>query len=178
MNSTKSISAAELIARLQKDPEWVQKDAEREIKRKAKEAELRADEAPLIIDLDAVGIKVVSVWDLVNSSANYADAIPVLYTHLSRAYRAETKEGIARALTVVNARGSAARFILCELQSSLEKNTPHSVRWALANALTVVADSSMVKEIKTMISDNNFKDIHERLKVALRTALKPFKEHT
>jgi hypothetical protein len=46
-------------------------------------ARLRAEEEPLLADLRAViGWKVESVWDLVNTSAKYTEAIPVLLKHL------------------------------------------------------------------------------------------------
>ena len=45
-----------------------------------------------------------SVWDLVNTSANYAEAIPVLLRHLLLPYSDRTREGIARALAVPTAR--------------------------------------------------------------------------
>jgi len=164
--STESMSAAELMARLQSDPEWVRKNAERESKQNATEAAIRLESESLIADLKAVGMNVASVWDLVNLSTSYPQAIPVLCRHLLRPYRHEITEGIARALTVAEARGSAARVILAELQR-LPDGAQHSVRWALANALTKCADASMLTEIKALVADDRYKDVRERLKVTL-----------
>jgi ABC-type phosphate/phosphonate transport system substrate-binding protein len=42
------------------------------------------------------------------------------------------------------------------------------VRWALANALTVVADASMINEIKALVRDDCYQDMKERLETALK----------
>ena len=41
-------------------------------------------------------------------------------------------------------------------------------RWALANALTVVADRTDVDQIKTLADDPAYEDVHERLEEALK----------
>jgi hypothetical protein len=42
------------------------------------------------------------------------------------------------------------------------------LRWVLANALTVVADESMVGAIENLIADNQYADVRERLETVLR----------
>ena len=167
--ASKSMSAAELMNRLQSDPDWVRQNAEREARHKAaveeRREEMRPEQTPLVTDLAAAGIKVDSVWDLVNAKGPYPAAIPVLATHLQRVRHPVLREGIARALTVPEARGAAARVILEELQRS-SGESPHSVRWALANALTVAGDQSIVGEIKALIADDQYADVRERLSTA------------
>jgi hypothetical protein len=168
--STKSMSAAELMSRLNNDPDWVRENAERVVRRKAAadklDEELRPEETPLLADLAAVGVKVDSVWELVNTKWPYPAAIPVLAAHLQRVRHPVLREGIGRALTVPEARGTAARVILSELQRPYGES-PYSVRWVLANALTVAGDDSMVDEIKALIADNRYADVCERLKTAI-----------
>jgi hypothetical protein len=65
---------------------------------------LRAEEEPILADLRAVGLEVKSVWDLVNRSSPYPGAIPILLKHLIRLYSDRTREGIARALAVPDAK--------------------------------------------------------------------------
>jgi len=48
-----------------------------------------------------------------------------------------------------------------------ERESP-SVRWALANALTVVADKSTAGEIQEMLGNSSFRDVHAVLKLALK----------
>jgi len=166
----KSETAAELMSRLQSDPDWVRQNAEREAKRKAAaeklEEELRPEEALLLADLAAAGVKVESVWDLVNAKWPYPAAIPVLAAHLQRVRHPVLREGIGRALTVPEARGAAARVILSELQRP-SGESPHSVRWVLANALTLAGDDSIVDEIKALIADDRYTDVRERLTTAV-----------
>lgn len=62
---------------------------------------LRAAEAPIIRDLGAAGVSVSSVWDLVNTSEPYPDALPVLISHLERGgYPDRVMESVGRALAV------------------------------------------------------------------------------
>jgi hypothetical protein len=164
---TKSMSAAELMGRLQNDPEWVRQNDEREACHKATVEELKTEQIPLLTDLTAAGVKVDSVWELVNAKWSYPAAIPVLVEYLQRVKHPLLREGIARALTVPEARGGGGRVILLELQR-ISDESPHSVRWVLANALTVTADQSMADEIKTLIADDRYADVRERLTAALK----------
>ncbi len=94
------------------------------------------------------------MWDLVNAKRSYPTAIPVLSAYLQRVHHPLLREGIARALTVPEARGIAGRVILSELQRPPDQS-PHSVRWVLANALTVVADETMADTIERLIANTN-----------------------
>ena len=102
-----------------------------------------------------------------NAKWPYPTAIPVLSAYLQRTRHPVLREGIARALTVPEAHGVAGRIILAELQRPYDQS-PHAVRWVLANALTVVADESMAGAIETLVADDQYADVHERLKTALR----------
>jgi hypothetical protein len=167
---TKTISAAELMSRLQSDPDWVRENAEREARHKAaverRRDEMRPEQMPLLADLAAAGVKVDSVWDLVNAKWHYPAAIPVLAAHLQRVRHPVLREGIARALAVPEARGAAGRVLLSELQRP-SGESPHSVRWVIANALTVVGDDGIVDEIKALIADDRYTDVRERLTTAV-----------
>jgi|SRR5579885_2483013 len=167
----KPMTAAEAMAILQSDPEWVRKAKERETRRKIIEAQLKAEERPILEELAAVGCKVDFISVLVNSSTSYPEAVPVLCKHLPLPYDPKIREAIARALTVREARGVAGGVILAELQRSPEQSPP-ALRWALANALTVTADPSLTEEIKKLLLDERFMDVHERLKLALKKSQK------
>jgi hypothetical protein len=77
------ITAAEHMALLQKDPEWVARHAAREAARLRREQELQREEGQLLFDLMSIGIQVESVWDFVNTADKYPAAIPVLLRHLA-----------------------------------------------------------------------------------------------
>jgi len=165
------LTAAELMDRLQGDPDWVRQNAEREARRERAvaqlQAELKPEQTPLLAELAEVGCLVTSVWDLVNTAAPYPAAVPVLTKYLRVTRHPVLREGIARALTVREARGIAGRELLQELAA--QKDPPCSeVRWALANALTVAADKSMIDEINEMAADPRYVDVHERLTATLK----------
>src|SRR6266702_4401382 len=98
------ITARELIAKLQVDPEYVARREAQEGEWAERSAGLRVEEEPILADLRCVGWDVESVWNLVNTSVGYREAIPVLVKHLLLAYSDRTREGIARALAVPDAK--------------------------------------------------------------------------
>jgi len=168
--------------RLQSDPEWVRENARREAEFEARveqaKREMDPEEKPLLADLASVGIQVETLWDLVNAKWDYPAAIPILAAHLQQVRHPRLREGIARALTVPEARGAAAKVILAELQKADNSSSemqwaigrPREVRWALANALTVAADKSMADTIEALIANDQYADVRERLKKALAKA--------
>jgi hypothetical protein len=89
------------MAQLAKDEEYQAKAAALEAEMQVRRQELHAAEQPIVLDLKAVGIEVQSVWDLVNSSDPYPDALPVLMNHLELGgYPARVMESLGRALAV------------------------------------------------------------------------------
>lgn len=94
----------ELLNQLQNDPDYQQKHRAAEAERLARERELRQAQKPLIEALHKVGVDIQSVWDLVNTSKPYPDALPVLMEHLERGgYPERVMEGLGRALAVKSA---------------------------------------------------------------------------
>ena len=85
---TKGTTAAEvqreLQARLDNDPEFAREMAARDAERQERVQRLRLAEQPIVKDLRDAGYEVSSVWDLVNTSVPYPDALPVLLAHLQR----------------------------------------------------------------------------------------------
>lgn len=164
-------TAADLMAELLADPEWVAREREREAKKQAAALKFRAEEEPIIADLAKVGFEVGSVWDLVNTNKNYPAAIPVLLDHLCRPYHERIRNGIIRAMTVKEAKGIAGAAILDELRREVDSEN----RWVLANALTVVAERKDIAAIEALHSDPAYEDVRERLGKALKNLSKPGK---
>lgn len=95
------ISAAELAAQLADDQEYQVASAARDRDLRAQATKWREAERPIIEELDRAGIKVASVWDLVNTDEPYPAALPVLLDHLERGgYPDRVMEGLGRALAV------------------------------------------------------------------------------
>jgi hypothetical protein len=102
------MTLAEHHAQLKAEGKWdeyVARKQEREEAFRRREEELTRAEAPLVQALAEVGLEVESVWDLVNrATRHYPQAVPILLDHLQRPYPDAIREGIARALTVAEAR--------------------------------------------------------------------------
>src|SRR5262249_50216182 len=82
----KQQTAAELMARLAREPAFAANKQRKEVEEQRTLAMLKEEEQPLIADLKAVGVIVETVWDFVNTSASYRVAIPTLVRHLSMPY--------------------------------------------------------------------------------------------
>lgn len=96
-----AVSAEELAAQLESNPDWVRDRDAREAERQERARRLSEAEQPIAADLRAVGVLVDSPWDLVNTSDPYPAALPVLMGHLERGgYPARVMEGLGRALAV------------------------------------------------------------------------------
>ena len=173
MNAQKkqSMTVKEWLARLNNDPEFVRRQQERERKRSAEVAKLRAElkpeQDPLLAELAKAGYPVESVWDLVNTRTPYPTVVTILVKYLRIARHPVLREGIARALSVPEARGAPARDLLEELKRRADDQSKNEARFALANALATAGDDSMRTDIETMIADPRFDDLHETLRLVL-----------
>lgn len=95
------ISATDLMAELEADPEYVAHQQGQDAELQRMEDESRRAQAPLVEELRAVGVEVDSAWDLVNSSTPYPLALPVLIKHFERGgYPDRVMESLGRALAV------------------------------------------------------------------------------
>jgi hypothetical protein len=164
----RSIGAWELMQQLQADPEWVAQDAVRSVKHETKvriqAAAVKPEQDPILNELAEVGYASDSVWDLVNTNESYAAAIPILVKFLPLVRHPVLREGLARTLTVPEARGMAGEVLLAELR----KEADSELRWVFANALTVAADRADAVAIKAMLDDPAYEDVGERLGKALK----------
>jgi hypothetical protein len=165
------VTAAEFNARAAADPEFQRKRAERKARHAALWAEMEPEHAAIRRDLAAVGLKVSSIDEVINMSAPYPKAIPVLVQHLATARHPVLRDALARALTVREAEGIASGPILRELKR--EPNPGSETRWAMANALTIVAVPADADEIAALVEDPNFEDVRERLTQALKNLRRP-----
>jgi hypothetical protein len=127
----------------------VEQKKRRDLELEARKAELDLAQAPLLADLLAAGYSMTSVWDLVNTTEKYADAIPVLFVHLQRAYPVPIREGIARALAVPEAK-YGWQVILERYRIEQDQR----VKAGLAAAIAVLADAKVVDEVIALARDS------------------------
>lgn len=145
----KRITAAELMAELNADPEFVAKRQQREEELLEREAGYRRAEAPLVDELRTAGFEVDSAWDLVNTPGSYPKAVPILLAHLERPYPAAVREGIARALAVPDARAAGWSVLMRLFAEEREKR----VKDGLAVALAAAADDQVIGDIIALARD-------------------------
>ena len=150
MNESKT--AAELLEELQQDDEYQLQQQRRMQMFDAERDALSKEEEKLVDELNSAGASVKSVWDLVNTEEKYEEAIPVLARHLNQPYSSKIKEGIIRALTVAEARGAVGSALIEMFRS---ENDDY-VRWAIGNALAIVAESEDIENISALLSDDSY----------------------
>ncbi len=167
------LSAADLTARLQADPDFLARKQERERERAERSAGLRTEEEPILAELREVGWNVNSVWELVNTSTPYREAIPILLRHLLLPYSDRTREGIARALAVSDARDAwptlAAAY--CNAPHGQENGIRLDAKSGLAVALAAIATEDVLDELITLAKDRS----QSRSRVLLLKALRKSK---
>lgn len=146
----KKVTAAELMAKLSADPEFVAKRARDEEERQKREAEWCSAEAPLVEELRAAGVVVKSVWDLVNSTAPYPAALPILLNHVQRSYPAAVREGIARALAVPE-----AKFGWDVLTRLYRDEQDERAKDGLAVAVAAAASSELIGDVIALARDKS-----------------------
>ncbi len=134
------ITAAEYIRRTENDPAYQARLREMEAEREQLRQRCTEDEAGLVGELRALGLRVESVYDLVNNHPHpvlqnkfigpYRQAYPVLLKHLRLAHEPNIREGIIRALIVRDLPVEAHSLLLEQLRS--ENNRIHRGCLALA----------------------------------------------
>ena len=145
-------TAAELLAELRQNPEFVAREQLREAQNRQREEASRLEQAELLKELTDTGVRVKSVWDLVNTREKYLEAIPTLVRHLSLPYSAGVKEGIVRALTVDYAGSKALRELIRELGKQ-DDDSETSMKWVLGNAIATVAKSNDADTLVGLATD-------------------------
>ena len=138
-----SKTAAELMAELERDPEFVRRRAEREADLETRAASHKRDEATLVSQIRAVGYPIDSVYDFVNGTSTYQDAYPVLVQHLDEPHDERIREGIIRALTVRDLDEKS----LAALLANFRDESNRYLKWVLANALETALPASRKREL-------------------------------
>lgn len=163
---SKPKTAAELMAELHANPQWMAAKAKREEELECRSAELRAAELPILEDLWKAGYAdVKSVWDFVNSREPYTSAIPILVSHLSGQYPDPIREGIARALSVKAAR--KVWPLMVEAYKVTSTDEFPRTKEGLAIALASLANDKVIDDVIAMFSDRGNGDSRLNFVLAL-----------
>jgi len=146
------VTAAELTARLQADPEFVAKQQERERALAERVARLRAEQAPIVAELLKAGVQLHDLWDLIQRSAPYPTAIPILLKHLRLPYSDATRETLARSLAVPDARFAWHTLVAEYIKAPMVRLGAKS---GLAVALAATATDSVMDELIALAKDRS-----------------------
>lgn len=133
--------------------------------RRRRVEEYREAAAPLLAELAAAGFDVASVTALRRQGAEWRGAIPILLAWLPRVGNADVKEDIVRALSVPFAKPAAAPALVAEFRRA--DPAQEALRWAIGNALEVVADDSVLDDVVEIVRDRRNGTSREMFAVAL-----------
>lgn len=127
------------------------------------------DKEMVVAALRQCGLDVSSVWKLVNTRESYEEVIPILIEMLAKVQDLGEVEGIARALTVKEAAPAAAQPLIAKFRHLINDRSrrAESVRWAIANALTVVANKDSTDDIIELLASPESGSSRQMLALAL-----------
>lgn len=148
----------ETMDRLRSNPRWLAQRDEQRRQHRSAAALLLEDEQPLVLALRDGGVGVNSVWDLVNSAASCAPAIPILVAHLEKPYHPRNREGIVRAPAVKEARPTAWEPLLRAYENcpAEEQHLPpleRGLKDALAGTISFIAGKTKTAELQRLARD-------------------------
>lgn len=145
MPRRKPRTAAEFSAELERNAEYQGRLARNKRDAEAQGEAAAADERPLVADLERSGLRIHTVYDLVNDIATPPEAVPDLLHHLDVPHLPIVREGILRALAYSHLRAAA----LDPLKQFFARSQISSERWLAANALSTMASFA---ELRTAVS--------------------------
>jgi hypothetical protein len=154
----------------------------REQERVERAARLRDEEKPTVTELRNLGWNVNSVWDLVNTSDRYELAIPILLKHLALPYSDRTREGIARALAVPDARYAWPTLVVEYRKAPMgrgvvapgdAKELPLHAKDGLAVAVSATATDATIEELIALARDPSLGESRVLLLRGIRKSKSP-----
>lgn len=133
---------------------------------------LHADDAKVTQALRFAGMPVNSIYDLVNTRETYPMAIPILIRMLREVQHPRIKEGIARALTVKEAK-TVANDLIEEFRCMNPTDFASAqVKWAIGNALSAAASDEVIESVIGLMEDERHGSARAMLPLALANARK------
>lgn len=172
----KRVTASELINELENDKEFQAKRKILELEREAIAKRLTENEKPLLVALKSVGIEAKSIWDLVNTRVKYPEAIETLTQHIQFDYELRIKEGIVRALSVIEARGISNEVLFEEYYKSIKNPENELYCWAIGNAIATIMLKTDLNNIVKIVTNKEYGISRQMFVIALARAKTPESE--
>lgn len=146
------ITASELMAELNADPEYLARKRANEEAHQKLLAQRKEEAAPVVAALQAAGVDVQSIWDLSDGGKSDPRAIPVLFEQLKKqGYPDHVREGIVRALATPYARERWGELV--DIFEHNTANLPPAIRYVAALALSGAADDTALDDVIRLIND-------------------------
>lgn len=132
-------------------------------------------EEPILVELSTLGIETRSLAELRHSGKNYRNAVPVLVEWLSRVTDRKLKEEIVRTLSVPWAKPLATKPMIDEFRQLRESEDPSGLglRWAMGNALNVIADDAFFEDLVALATEPRFGRAREMIVLGLGKSKRP-----
>lgn len=142
--------------------------------------EYRQAATPLLSELQEVGItldEANGISDLNQNSAyrnkrSYQTALPILLKWLPHITNQRLKEDVVRVLSVAWAKPQAAPALVVEFEKA-DATSTLGLKWAIGNALAVVADDQVFEKIVALLQAPKHGRAREMLGVALGNMMEP-----
>lgn len=103
--------------------------------------------------LSSAGIQISNVYELVNTTNWYNDAISVLVELLPSVNSLRIKEGIVRALSIKGIDAEATKLLIREYELYDTSADNASIKWALANAISITVEHGLAEDLVQLIKN-------------------------
>ncbi|WP_045760533.1 HEAT repeat domain-containing protein [Xanthomonas albilineans] len=146
-------TAAELMAELSRDKDFLEMQRERDIAHKKSVEEHARQSAPVVAALKQAGVNVDSIGKLGEDGELNPKAIPVLLEHLAYDYSDWIRQVILRKLATPH-----ARKYWDQLMEIFEKNSLNlapEIRYVAALALSGAADDTVLDDVIRLLGDKS-----------------------
>jgi HEAT repeat protein len=163
-------TADELMAELERDPEYRARMDQGERERLTRIAESRRDAAPVVADLVRAGFQVEVLDELLDKKLDYQRAVSILLSWLPKVSNPDVKESIVRVLSVPLAK-PAARLFVDEFRRAAPDQS--ALKWAIGNGLEVVADDAVFEDLVEIVRDPKHGKAREMVAAALGNMRNP-----
>jgi hypothetical protein len=158
-------------------PRWRERHR-REQQRRRESGEMSADELALLTALEAAGVRTEDFGFFasgpVGSTFDYERGVPILVDWLPRVRDPVLKEIVVRSLAgQKEAKGEGGRALVEEFRRLPRSHKWLSVKWAIGDALTTVADETLADDLLKLVQDRSHGRARERLCDALARTKDP-----
>jgi HEAT repeat protein len=158
-------TAAELMADLATDPEYLRRMALKRQEHSERFGEVNRQIRPVLAALRAIGYDVESLDELRRDRTSFQNALAILASWLPRVESYRAKEAIVRALSVPWAT-EVSKTLILEFEKA-PATEEFGLKWAIGNALSIVANEEILDDLIGLSLDTKHGRAREMIVQAL-----------